>query len=70
MNIEFLKERQIHNFQLVFSFEEKEIRKYKWLTRKVLKNIDLSTFNLKYEIERTIVIGKDKGFRVRDNTIY
>ncbi len=56
---------------LDFYFEDKrEIRKCKKMIKQIFKEIDLSSFNLKYKINRTLSFGYEKEIQLRDNTIY
>jgi hypothetical protein len=56
---------------LDFYFEDKrEIRKCKKMIKQIFKEIDLSSFNLKYKIYRTLSFGHKKEVQLRDNTIY
>lgn len=56
---------------LVSYFEDKrEIRKCKKLIRKVFREIDLSSFNLEYNVYRTLSGGLEEKFQLRDDTIY
>lgn len=50
--------------------DKKEIRKCKNLIRQVFREIDLSSFNLKYKVYRTLSFGLEGEVRLRDNTIY
>ena len=52
-------------------FEDKrEIRKCKKLIKKVFREIDLSSFNLKYKVYRTLSFGLEGEIQLRDYTIY
>lgn len=58
---------------LIFSFyieDVIEIRKCKKIIRKIFKKIDLSSFDLKYKVYRTISFGSDGEIHLKDNTIY
>lgn len=56
---------------LDFYFEDKrEIRKCKKIIKRIFKEIDLSSFNLKYTIYRTLSFGLENDVQLRDNTIY
>lgn len=56
---------------LSWYFEDKrEIRKCKRLIRKIYREIDLSSFNLKYKVARTLSFGIDGEARLYDNMIY
>ena len=50
--------------------DKKEIRKCKRLIKKVFREIDLSSFNLKYKVFRTLSFGQDGEVQLRDDTIY
>ncbi len=56
---------------LDFYFEDKrEIRKCRKLIKRIFKEIDLSSFNLKYKVNRTLSFGLENKVQLRDNTIY
>jgi hypothetical protein len=56
---------------LDFYFEDKrEIRKCKKMIKQIFKKVDLSSFNLKYKIYRTLSFGLENEVQLRDNTIY
>ena len=56
---------------LYFYFEDKrEIRKCKKLIKRIFKEIDLSSFNLKYTICRALSFGLENDVQLRDSTIY
>jgi hypothetical protein len=52
-------------------FEDKrEIRKCKKLIKKVFREIDLCSFDLKYKVYRTLSFGLEGEIQLRDDTIY
>lgn len=56
---------------LDFYIEDKrEIRKCKKRIKQIFKEIDLSSFNLKYKIYRTLSFGLENEAQLGDNTIY
>ncbi len=56
---------------LSWYFEDKrKIRKCKTLIKKVFREIDLSSFNLKYKVHRTLSFGLEGNVQLRDDTIY
>lgn len=56
---------------LDFYFEDKrEIRKCKKLIKQIFKVVDLSSFSLKYKVNRTLSFGFKNEVQLKDNTIY
>ena len=56
---------------LDFYFEDRqEIRKCRKLIKQIFKEIDLSSFNLKYKFYRTLSFGLEGEIQLRDDTIY
>jgi len=54
-----------------FYFEDKrEIRKCKKLIKQIFKEINLNSFNLKYQINRILSFGLENEVQLQDNTIY
>lgn len=54
-----------------FYFEDlREIRKCKRLIKNIFKDIDLSSFDLKYGLSRILTFDLNKEVQLRDNTIY
>ena len=50
--------------------DRREIRKCKKLIKLIFKEIDLSSFNLTYKVNRTLHFGIDDKVQLRDNTRY
>lgn len=50
--------------------DKREIRKCKKLIKKAFRKIDLSSFNLKYNVYRTLSFGVEGEIQLRDDTIY
>ncbi|KXX71149.1 hypothetical protein AVL50_09970 [Flammeovirga sp. SJP92] len=73
-----LKDVKVSNYDkpklsdgLDFYFEEKrEIRKCKKLIKQIFKEIDMSSFNMKFKIYRTLSFGLENEAQLSDNMIY
>ena len=50
--------------------DKREIRKCKKLIKKVFREIDLGSFNLKHKVYRTLSFGLEGQIHLRDDTIY